>query len=514
MKPINSTMNRMAAGTLLTLMMAGTAGANMFTSQGFSSRAISLGGACSSLAGDTSGSFCNPSLMSTQGDGMRVDAGFQYVKPVLNYSLREPVAGDPAVDSILDEFNLYRSRKFESASTPQHHAGYTLGVAQVFRKNSKHLKNVAAGLGLFVPSRGTLLLKIPNESSPFFLDYDLDPNIIIVMPALSAKLTDSFHVGVGASVLVREVPIDANLTSTPLGNVDSEATIKVPFHAAPSAGLLYKPSEDFSVGLSYTSSFYMKLCITADVQVDIARIIKQSVNIDLNSITQDDPENRLMTLLSALPDQIKEGVIANITTTQQFTPARGVVGANYRFKENILVTTDLVWMKWSEYVPPFNAVRITIKNSKLRKLIEDTESLMGTRLTSIEPQKIQFKDTINPMVGVEYRVVPDIALRAGYAYKPTPVPDQTGISNILDSDKQTFSAGFGYDFGELSFMSPGRMGLDAHAAYTVIAGRSVDKDIRLLTGNSMEKTTDNPGYPGYSFSGTALNSGLSLNYSF
>jgi len=58
-----------------------------------------------------------------------------------------------------------------------------------------------------------------------------------------------------------------------------------------------------------------------------------------------------------------------------------------------------------------------------------------------------FSDTTNYRVGVSYKGIKNLSINAGYAYQPSPIPDQSGrVSNYIDLDKNIFSLGAGYQF--------------------------------------------------------------------
>ena len=58
-----------------------------------------------------------------------------------------------------------------------------------------------------------------------------------------------------------------------------------------------------------------------------------------------------------------------------------------------------------------------------------------------------FQDTLNVHAGAEWRALHDVlALRAGYQFRPSPVPDQTTGTNIIDCTTHAVTAGFGLTF--------------------------------------------------------------------
>jgi long-chain fatty acid transport protein len=61
-----------------------------------------------------------------------------------------------------------------------------------------------------------------------------------------------------------------------------------------------------------------------------------------------------------------------------------------------------------------------------------------------------WKDVVALRVGGEYRVTPAVALRAGYAYDPTPVPGDTLSAELPDADRNCYTAGLGYKAGPVT----------------------------------------------------------------
>ncbi len=64
-----------------------------------------------------------------------------------------------------------------------------------------------------------------------------------------------------------------------------------------------------------------------------------------------------------------------------------------------------------------------------------------------------YRSVVTPRLGVERRVelasATVMALRAGYAFEPTPVPEQVGRGNAFDMHRSVVTAGFGVVFGRL-----------------------------------------------------------------
>jgi hypothetical protein len=144
-------------------------------------------------------------------------------------------------------------------------------------------------------------------------------------------------------------------------------------------------------------------------------------------------------------------------------------------------------------------------------------------------------DTVSPTLGVRYRHDAVRVLLDGL-YQATPVPDQTGRSNYVDSDRIGVSAGADYSFplwgGKL------RAGLQTQAHR--IVPREVRKiaappspsgdpgdpnlvidevpDNAIYNGMPLEGRdglqTNNPGWPGFSSSGWIFGGGVYLSFNY
>jgi long-chain fatty acid transport protein len=90
-----------------------------------------------------------------------------------------------------------------------------------------------------------------------------------------------------------------------------------------------------------------------------------------------------------------------------------------------------------------------------------------------------FHDTLISRLGVEWRLRdwPKLAidLRGGYAYEPTPAPEQIDLSNFADCDKHTFSTGLGVELRRLTAILPRPIAIDLHAALTYLPPRTNHK---------------------------------------
>ncbi len=170
----------------------------------------------------------------------------------------------------------------------------------------------------------------------------------------------------------------------PDGNIDMDVDTRL----TPTAGLMLFPTDRLRLGYSFRNSLSLPLDpITAYAFASLGE-----TDLGLN-------------------------ITLNLQFEAYYMPQEHNFGVSYRFLDNLLVSADLSWYRWSEYT--------TL-----------------SRGSPVPP----FKDTLIPRFGIEYSPIRSLALRFGYNFQPSPIPEQTGASNYIDNDKHVFSLGAGYTF--------------------------------------------------------------------
>ena len=70
------------------------------------------------------------------------------------------------------------------------------------------------------------------------------------------------------------------------------------------------------------------------------------------------------------------------------------------------------------------------------------------------PINLHFEDTWTPAIGVEWRPLTALALRSGYAFRPTPAPRASGPFNYLDNHSHILGFGAEWGFGKVIASRP------------------------------------------------------------
>ena len=175
-------------------------------------------------------------------------------------------------------------------------------------------------------------------------------------------------------------------------------------------------------------------------------------------------------------------------TIDAFLPQQVVLGASFQKIENLHVNVDITFVNWAAYESP-------TANTKAHL---DAQPPPGTPLElpdDPKPTKVippRFENRLVPRIGVEYlwpvagsrrhvsglsrdRRLVEVPLRAGYAYERSPVPDQTGFTNFVDTDRHTFAVGTGLTLNAPFEELPGSVHLDLHAQLSVLPERVMTK---------------------------------------
>ncbi len=166
-----------------------------------------------------------------------------------------------------------------------------------------------------------------------------------------------------------------------------------------------------------------------------------------------------------------------------FAPMEVAFGVLVRPVRRLSVSADAVWSHWSSW-----------------RSIHDLAPTPA------------FHDVVNVRTGVEWSPRRFFAVRAGWAYEPSPVPPQTGQTDFLDGSRQVLALGLGLDLEKLGLIA---MRIDAHLRWHLIASQHTQKDPAALPdADPMTPGTqiDALGYPGFSAGGSFVEAGVTLGF--
>ncbi len=144
-----------------------------------------------------------------------------------------------------------------------------------------------------------------------------------------------------------------------------------------------------------------------------------------------------------------------------YRPPTWTFAAAYH-SDRLSIDAELSWLQWSQAPDPALAAQFTPSSPLLPNL-------------ATTPSGLQLQDEPVVRVGAQVRVAGSFSVLAGYAFAPTPVPDQTGPNNFLDCDRHEVAAGIDWDFPDLIGFSTGPDSLVLGGQYHALVQRQAVK---------------------------------------
>jgi long-chain fatty acid transport protein len=171
-------------------------------------------------------------------------------------------------------------------------------------------------------------------------------------------------------------------------------------------GILYRPTPDLQFGVSYE-------CPTTVVSTGDA---------------WGDTSLQFGHALGTLPFHY------DATVTNTF-PQDVHAGLSWKFQPQWRLATQVDWIDWSD---AFKNLPLQFRNGSNSRV----DAALGSSFTEGVP--LDWKSEFVYRAGLEYDVTPDLALRAGYCYGSSPVPDSTLTPLTAAILQQTATCGVGY----------------------------------------------------------------------
>ena len=419
---------------LAAALFVDNAEANSFRTFGLGPRAVAMGGAFTAVADDFSAGYYNPAGILVN-PGTKFGLGYHYVKEDLTASGEE-------VDFSRDAESVY------------------MGAALTMPFTDEWKDKVGLGFLFLQPIFYSIDILIPELTKPQYPTLESMARMQIIHLAMALDLIPGVLIGAGAtfsSDLGGELDLKPGVSGfggvdEVLGAVDQEVHPII----SGTAGILVRPGEFHERLSPFTFGFVWRDYHYLDLDIPVSVVLS--------------------------------GFLLRLDLTSAFlyTPRQWVTGLAYRPTPELLLAFDVSINEWSAYeVPSLSiATDIDIPFIVLKEGIN-------------EPA--HFNDTVTPKFGLEYLASSgrstDTIVRAGYAFEPTPVPEQTGRTNYLDSDRHIVSWGLGLMLKRFwkADLSRRPISLDLGVAYHWLPERLHRKDEAVRE--------DNPGYPEVSSSG-------------
>lgn len=410
-------MSRAGLALAAALLAPATAAANPADVIGFGARGVAMGGAHAAAVEDGSAAYYNPARLATL-DDIRIDVGYQLGAPALTVD-----------DADLD---VDWSR------------GTTIALVmpgQVARRR------VAIGVGLFLPDQHLTRTRSLPTQKPRFALYDNRPQRLFLSADVAVEVVPGLAIGAGLAYLSSTqgtVHLRGLVGFPQPDESDLELAIDVDLKTVRyiHAGIAWEATPWLDLALSYRGGF--------------ALTIDQAFRIDGDVGLPD------------TPPVVDDGFLyLHSVGKDLFQPEEITAGLAARVTPRTTVAFDLAWHRWSRFDNPASTIDLDLDIGTFNDFVE-----LPPELPLPDPH---FHDVVVPRLGLEHLAwtSPRRALRArgGYAYEPSPAPEQVGETNFIDNDKHHLSLGAGLELAGLGAVIVRPVSFDAFVMVTLLEAR-------------------------------------------
>lgn len=349
-------------------------------------------------------------------------------------------------------------------------------------------KRLSMGMTIWSPAQR--FVRIMTQD-PFIPHYPMQVNRaqrITFDLAFAYRITDKVRVGLGGAALARSsLNVDFNI---PAGEGSDEnqsrglITLDIVPTFVPVAGVEWDVG-DFMIGAAYRGETDLK------VKVD------QSSGSQV--IIQFGPTLRFRSTVA---------IAGDFLILDHFTPQQVALGGKWGPSgAPVHLYLDATWMNWARFRGPYidpNFDDITVPP-------------IGTVAVNWRrPPPANYRDTIVPRIGAEWRLGDVAAVRGGYSYEMTPAPLASGEANLLDANAHVGSLGLGLTFRDPTRYVKNPIALNLHARVRHLESTTVQK---RQTYDCDDPDADVPtGYPcsggRLTYGGQIVSGGADLTFDF
>jgi long-chain fatty acid transport protein len=414
---------------LAAVLLPGAALASAPGMYGFGSRSSAMAGAVSADVADFSASYYNPAGL-VRAPSLRLDLGYFWAAHAL------------------------RANDRDSGVDPAHGlVGGIVAPGEVFRLP------FAFGLGLHLPDDRLSRSRSLPQSQPRWELYDNRVQLLYIAANLAVAPRPWLRLGGGLAFVSStrgRLDIYGDIAFPSAGDSRLRHSVDADLRAVryPQFGVQVDVRHDLTLSMVYRGEFSLRLEIDARVSGDIV----------------------LGSPASPGATRIPGSYMLSSSSVAVFLPQQAVLGAAWRPREDLTLVADVTWIDWSAYRNPTAQLRT--------RLDVQIPPGLGNFMVPATPPAQQaleadFRDTLVPRVGFEWRApvaAHTLALRGGYRYDPSPVPDQTGATNFMDANRHVLSAGAGLTVRGLRPVLGGALVFDVHADLQLLERRVVLKE--------------------------------------
>ncbi|VVS94351.1 OmpP1/FadL family transporter [Desulfoluna spongiiphila] len=335
---------------------------------------------------------------------------------------------------------------------------------------------------------------------------------VAVTPTLAYKVSDKFSVGVGVS-LGRSVS-DAGKTVeySPETHVELNTKLVAAKTAAATAagagdtagaaayGKLAEEIGTKAYGLALLDGSHLKMETTDDFNYSfnagiMYRPIEQlSFGLTYRGRTDADFEGDITV------SNVMGGTVDNLdgTVTMEFDhPEQVQAGVRWFATSKFSMEADVTWTGWS------------VNDKQIEKAVINVPDPINGGTVAMEEtfeHDRDWDDTTAYRLGISYQATDAFAFRAGYAYDPSPVPEETFDMGWPDTDRNIYSVGMGWQINE-------RWMLDAVVQHIISTSKRLTNESKEMDKN-YTSVYGAPASVSLKDEGILWGAGLTVTYTF
>jgi hypothetical protein len=274
---------------------------------------------------------------------------------------------------------------------------------------------LAFGVSAFFPSLVLIRARTHDPARPFFYRYDSQTEHYDISVALALNVFEWLSLGGGARLSAGQGGTIALGVDAVRGRLTTQAADTYQYAVfAPQAGVLlgpFGPAElaQARVGFVWREPTEFDVALPASLAFDGADV----------------------------------DALLGVLIQSNYAPRTAALGVSLDVVEQVRLNVDLVYQQWSMAPPPYLKANLDLSGETLEEAgLDDTLDAPAEGEERVRAPG--FQDTLIVKVGLEGRFLHDVlALRAGYQLRPTPVPDQTSGTNIVDARAHVLAGGVG-----------------------------------------------------------------------
>lgn len=417
---------RIVAAALLFASIARAAGTP--ETFGVDPRTTAMAGASSATASGWSAAHTNPAQLALE-DVAEIGGVFHVSAPFVAVQRFEGSSDREAFEPVL----------------PKPYAGWSFGATVPIPIPWED--RLAVGFTAFFPAQALIHARAYDPITPFFYLYETYTDHYDISASAAVRLVDWAAIGAGlrlgagqrGTVRVQADPLRQRITGQV---IDTE---QYPI-ASPQAGVMIGP-----LGVDAVKG---RLSFVWREPVFFSIVLPAAIVLEGADLTGD--------LLAQ--------AVAN------YAPRSATLGGGLEIFEQLELLVDVQYVFWSEAPPPFVSMRLDLDGEALRRLGLGEALDVPSEQQDRVPADSGFVDTLNAKVGLEWRLLDDaVAVRAGYQFRPTPVPDQTTGTNIVDCTAHVVGAGAAVDVPARWMNLPNPVVVEVTGQTQILQPRRADK---------------------------------------